>query len=34
MGDANLVIGPEKGWLAFQPYYDEQVAKTNGTFLL
>jgi len=25
--------GPEKGWLAFQPYYDEQMAKTNGTFL-
>lgn len=24
----------EKGWLAFQPYYDEQLAKTNGTFLL
>lgn len=23
----------EKGWLAFQPYYDEQVAKTNGSFL-
>lgn len=24
---------PEKGWLAFQPYYDEQLAKTNGSFL-
>jgi len=24
---------PEKGWLAFQGYYDEQVAKTNGSFL-
>jgi len=23
----------EKGWLAFQPYYDEQLAKTNGSFL-
>ncbi|KAJ5653705.1 hypothetical protein N7490_000708 [Penicillium lividum] len=28
------VGGPEKGWLAFQPYYDEIVAKTNGGFLL
>lgn len=28
------VGGPEKGWLAFQPYYDEQVAKTKGEFLL
>ncbi|KAB8269518.1 class II aldolase/adducin N-terminal [Aspergillus minisclerotigenes] len=28
------VGGPEKGWLAFQPYYDEQLAKTNGNFLL
>jgi ribulose-5-phosphate 4-epimerase/fuculose-1-phosphate aldolase len=27
------VGGPEKGWLAFQPYYDEQLAKTNGAFL-
>ena len=27
------VGGPEKGWLAFQPYYDEQVAKTGGQFL-
>lgn len=27
------VGGPEKGWLAFQPYYDEQVAKTKGEFL-
>ncbi|KAH8900185.1 class II aldolase/adducin domain protein [Thozetella sp. PMI_491] len=25
--------GPEKGWLAFQPYYDEQLAKTGGEFL-
>jgi ribulose-5-phosphate 4-epimerase/fuculose-1-phosphate aldolase len=25
---------PEKGWLAFQGYYDEMVAKTNGSFLL
>lgn len=24
---------PEKGWLAFQPYYDEILAKTNGSFL-
>ncbi|KAF2424228.1 L-fuculose-phosphate aldolase [Tothia fuscella] len=24
---------PEKGWLAFQGYYDEQLAKTNGDFL-
>ncbi|OAP58433.1 L-fuculose-phosphate aldolase [Fonsecaea erecta] len=23
----------EKGWLAFQGYYDEQLAKTNGGFL-
>jgi hypothetical protein len=23
----------DKGWLAFQPYYDEQLAKTNGNFL-
>ncbi|KAK6951071.1 hypothetical protein Daesc_007600 [Daldinia eschscholtzii] len=27
------VGGPEKGWLAFQPYYDEQLAKTKGEFL-
>lgn len=27
------VGGPDKGWLAFQGYYDEQVAKTNGAFL-
>ncbi|ORY70466.1 class II aldolase/adducin domain protein [Pseudomassariella vexata] len=27
------VGGPAKGWLAFQPYYDEQVAKTGGAFL-
>jgi hypothetical protein len=25
---------PEKGWLAFQGYYDEMVAKTGGSFLL
>ncbi|KAK6856475.1 arad-like aldolase/epimerase [Apiospora arundinis] len=25
--------GPEKGWLGFQPYYDEQMAKTGGAFL-
>jgi len=24
---------PEKGWLAFQGYYDEQLAKTSGSFL-
>jgi len=24
---------PEKGWLAFQGYYDEILAKTNGSFL-
>lgn len=30
---APQVGGPEKGWLAFQPYYDEQVAKTKGDFL-
>jgi len=24
---------PEKGWLAFQPYYDEILEKTNGSFL-
>lgn len=24
---------PAKGWLAFQSYYDEMVAKTNGAFL-
>ncbi|OAA61817.1 Class II aldolase/adducin [Niveomyces insectorum RCEF 264] len=23
----------QKGWLAFQPYYDEQLVKTNGNFL-
>lgn len=27
------VGGPEKGWLAFQGYYDEQIAKTKGLFL-
>jgi hypothetical protein len=27
------VGGPDKGWLAFQSYYDEQVAKTGGSFL-
>lgn len=31
---AQQVGGPEKGWLAFQPYYDEQLAKTKGEFLL
>jgi ribulose-5-phosphate 4-epimerase/fuculose-1-phosphate aldolase len=30
---AEQVGGPEKGWLAFQPYYDEQLAKTKGDFL-
>lgn len=30
---AQSVGGPEKGWLAFQPYYDEMLAKTNGDFL-
>ncbi|EEP77967.1 conserved hypothetical protein [Uncinocarpus reesii 1704] len=30
---AKQVGGPDKGWLAFQGYYDEQVAKTNGAFL-
>ncbi|KAK5628776.1 hypothetical protein RRF57_004491 [Xylaria bambusicola] len=30
---ATQVGGPEKGWLAFQGYYDEQVAKTKGDFL-
>jgi hypothetical protein len=24
---------PEKGWLAFQGYYDEILAKTGGDFL-
>jgi ribulose-5-phosphate 4-epimerase/fuculose-1-phosphate aldolase len=28
-----FAAGPEKGWLAFQGYYDEQLAKTNGSFL-
>lgn len=27
------VGGPEKGWLAFQGYYDEIMMKTNGSFL-
>jgi len=27
------VRGLEKGWLAFQGYYDEVLAKTNGSFL-
>lgn len=31
---AALVGGPDKGWLAFQGYYDEQIAKTGGAFLL
>ncbi|KAK7217016.1 hypothetical protein V2G26_005019 [Clonostachys chloroleuca] len=30
---AKQVGGPEKGWLAFQPYFDEQVAKSNGELL-
>ncbi|KAJ5627439.1 hypothetical protein N7528_004866 [Penicillium herquei] len=30
---AQQVGSPEKGWLAFQPYYDEIVAKTQGSFL-
>lgn len=30
---AQSVGGPEKGWLAFQPYYDEMVARTKGDFL-
>ncbi|KAI1283904.1 class II aldolase/adducin domain protein [Xylaria sp. FL0933] len=30
---ATQVGGPDKGWLAFQGYYDEQLAKTNGAFL-
>ena len=25
--------GPDKGWLAFQPYYDQQMKKTGGDFL-
>lgn len=25
--------GPDKGWLAFQPYYDEMITKTNGACL-
>ena len=27
------VGGHEKGWLAFQGYYDQQLSKTNGDFL-
>ncbi|EME84826.1 uncharacterized protein MYCFIDRAFT_41921 [Pseudocercospora fijiensis CIRAD86] len=27
------VGAPEKGWLAFQPYFDDILAKTNGSFL-
>lgn len=30
---AQSVGGPEKGWLAFQPYYDEILARTKGDFL-
>ncbi|KAH8170430.1 hypothetical protein LIA77_09211 [Sarocladium implicatum] len=30
---AQQVGGPEKGWLAFQPYYDEILFKTKGDFL-
>jgi ribulose-5-phosphate 4-epimerase/fuculose-1-phosphate aldolase len=29
----NQVGTPEKGWLAFQGYYDEIMAKTKGSFL-
>jgi ribulose-5-phosphate 4-epimerase/fuculose-1-phosphate aldolase len=29
----NQVGTPEKGWLAFQGYYDEILAKTGGSFL-
>ncbi|KAF1849268.1 arad-like aldolase/epimerase [Cucurbitaria berberidis CBS 394.84] len=29
----NQVGTPEKGWLAFQSYYDEVLAKTGGDFL-
>lgn len=25
--------GPKKGWLAFQGFYDQQLAKTGGSFL-
>ncbi|PYI21806.1 arad-like aldolase/epimerase [Aspergillus violaceofuscus CBS 115571] len=31
---AKQVGSSEKGWLAFQPYYDDIVAKTHGSFLL
>lgn len=27
------VGGPEKGWLAFQGYYDEMLQRTGGSFL-
>lgn len=30
---AQSVGGPEKGWLAFQPYYDEMLVRTKGEFL-
>lgn len=30
---ARSVGGPEKGWLAFQPYYDDILARTKGDFL-
>lgn len=30
---AKSVGSGEKGWLAFQPYYDEILARTNGDFL-
>lgn len=30
---AQSVGSSEKGWLAFQPYYDEMLARTNGDFL-
>jgi len=29
----NQIGTPEKGWLSFQGYYDEQIAKTGGSFL-
>lgn len=30
---AQSLGGPEKGWLAFQPYFDEMLARTKGDFL-
>jgi ribulose-5-phosphate 4-epimerase/fuculose-1-phosphate aldolase len=32
-GTYKQVGTPEKGWLAFQSYYDEVLAKTGGDFL-